>query len=656
MKLWGDGKINANEFAFEVASYSNFIEDMKNVKRWEDLGKLKVRGPDRIREELLKQKRLGRISPEEVDFAEWFILRNENLLDDLGISFVKQPKDSSFLGEYEVFSRVMHLIKDRAEDGTVVHEIMHHLERMMPQDIRMAIKRAWAKELDKVEVLSYEGKNDNDTMFFQAIRAFHNQEQIKLGDKYYSPSTAFKFATGLISSGKVDGRLYQYVNPSEFWAVNATEILQGRYDVQGSLLGRLKNWLRELSIKIKGLFKLDSNAPIIKALDSLAKGDGKFVSNQMLEDKAFEYANIRKSKPVTAVAAAAALASSPASASVNDTPIAPNSALYKTLESGDTKQAIEIIRKSSKNPDSRKIASILALNGVGEQKTVILDPVNNLDKAINVLSKNGADLDTISLVSMGDVRGLVLPTAKDKSIYLIKNPEQKRNGVNEQTFLHEVIHAYVKARWSSVEVFGLENNRQILDDRGLYNEEVAAEVKKFNNMWRKFSNVIEKELEGGAVITTTVDSAAGSPNEALSYLLTNEGVQNYAKRIVADGNGYRLMSEKESGERSWWDDFVDMLRKIFGMAPARDQFFNDFLDAGNSVLAVGKKTKADFRVAAIDDESDSPKNVTNNKQAAQALINGTPDQMRNAVAKAQKPDDKINGEGADLQKDNRGCD
>jgi len=39
-----------------------------------------------------------------------------------------------------------------------------------------------------------------------------------------------------------------------------------------------------------------------------------------------------------------------------------------------------------------------------------------------------------------------------------------------------------------------------------------------------------------------------------------------------------------------------------------------------------------------------------------ALTNGTPDQMRNAVAKAQKPNDKIIEEGADLQKDNRGCD
>jgi hypothetical protein len=291
-KLWADGKIDAKEFAYEVASYSDFIEDAKNWKRWEDIGKPKVRGPDRIREELLKQKRLGRLSVEEVNFAEWFIQRNENLLGDLGIAVKKPSEKIRSSGFYDVLPRVMYLIKDRADDGTTVHEIMHHLERMMPQDIRMAIKRAWAKDLDRVERLPYDGKNDKDVMFFKAIRAFHNQKKVNLNGEDLSPSEAFKFATNLISDGDVDGRLYQYVNPSEFWAVNATEILQGRYDVQGSLLGRLKNWLRELSIKIKGLFKLDSNAPIIKALDSLAKSDGKFVSNQMLEEKPGDFSDI----------------------------------------------------------------------------------------------------------------------------------------------------------------------------------------------------------------------------------------------------------------------------------------------------------------------------------------------------------------------------
>jgi hypothetical protein len=382
--------------------------------------------------------------------------------------------------------------------------------------------------------------------------------------------------------------------------------------------------------------------------------DNKQIADDLLSAAAQDD-NKPKSKRLTTIAAAAALASSPANANINDTPIAPNSALYKTLESGDTKKAIELIQKNSKNPAARRIATILANNGVGEQKTVILDPVNNLDKTIAMLSKNGADQESIDLISMGDVRGMVLSTAKDKNIYLIKNPVQASNGVNEQTFLHEAIHAYVKARWSSVAAY-IESNREVLDNRGLYNEEVAAEVKKFNAMWRKFGGIVKKEYEGGAGVPSTVISAAETPNEALSYLLTNKGVQEYAKRIVKDGNGYRLMSEKEAGKRSWWDDFVDMLRKIFGMAPARDQFFNDFLDAGNSVLAVGEKTKADFRVAAINDEEVSPKNVTNNEQAMKALTNGTPDQMRDAVAKAQKPYDKSNEEAVKLQSKNRGCD
>jgi hypothetical protein len=353
----------------------------------------------------------------------------------------------------------------------------------------------------------------------------------------------------------------------------------------------IRNFARKLGINL-AISDADVEAILTEAHERIVSG----VQESRL---------VKGMRYIKGLAAAAALTASPLNANVADTPIASSSELYKLLDGGDTKQAIAWIQKNSKDADARKIAAILAKNGVGEQKTIILDPVNDLDQAVATLEKNGADQESIDLIGMGDVRGMVLSTPKDKSIYLVKNPDQRSNGVNEQTFLHEAIHAYVKARWSSVGVY-TEGNRQALDDRGLYNEEVAAEVKKFNGMWRGFTNVIKAEYEGGAGIPSTVISAAESPNEALSYLLTNKGVQDYAKRIVKDGNGYRLMSEKEAGKRSWWDDFVDMLRKIFGMAPARDQFFNDFLDAGNSVLAAGEKTKADFRVSAINEESVSP--------------------------------------------------
>ena len=335
---------------------------------------------------------------------------------------------------------------------------------------------------------------------------------------------------------------------------------------------------------------------------------------QMMSGEGIRFSGRRRSAAV-----AAALAASPVNANIADTPIAENSAIYKSLENGNAKQALAWLRQNSKSEDTRRIASILVKNGVGEQKTVILDPVNDLNSTIATLEKNGADQESIDLISMGNVRGMVLSTAKDKNIYLIKNPEQGANGVNEQTFLHEAIHAYVKARWSSVGAY-TENNREVLDNRGLYNEEVAAEVQKFNNMWRGFGNVIKKEYEGGAGIPSTVISAAESPNEALAYLLTNKSVQDYAKRVVKDGSGYRLMSEAEAGKRSWWDDFVDMIRGIFGLSPSRDQFFNDFLDAGYSVLSVGEETDANFRVAAINDERYSGRRAQNTDGISQSTI------------------------------------
>lgn len=53
---------------------------------------------------------------------------------------------------------------------------------------------------------------------------------------------------------------------------------------------------------------------------------------------------------------------------------------------------------------------------------------------------------------------------------------------------------------------------------------------------------------------------------------------------------------------------------------------------------------------------DNGKGVENNAQVMEVLNTGTPDQMKNAIAQAQKPNDKIIQEGANLQKKNRGCD
>jgi GNAT superfamily N-acetyltransferase len=256
----------------------------------------RVRGADYIRQRLLEAKRRGDLSAEAVDMAEYFILQNEDLLDDLGIA-VKTPKTGGTGGTYNSYSRIMTLMKEAGNDSTVVHEILHHLERMMPADVQEAIRKEWLKSLLKAQKAA---KTREEKFFFAALMNHHLgsgkvkdidmagsgdiiNDMIKQGLIDGPNAGSYQLAINMLRNGALPMMNYQYASPSEFWAVNGSEIVKGRYKaIKSGVLARLKNWLRELAQRAKGVFGLRSEAPLLKALDSLAKADGKFVSKQML--------------------------------------------------------------------------------------------------------------------------------------------------------------------------------------------------------------------------------------------------------------------------------------------------------------------------------------------------------------------------------------
>jgi len=274
-----------------------------------------VRGADHIRERLLAAKRRGELSEESVNLAEWFIKQNEGLLDDLGIS-IKTPKKAGTAGLYDAFQRIMFLMKDAANDSTIVHEILHHLERMMPAEVQQAIRKAWLRSLMAAQK---KAKTPEEKFFFEALMNHHfgsgtigdlkgaaafTLRLSKMGVDTNLYDRSYRVAIEMLRHGLVKMDNYQFVNPSEFWAVNGSEIVRGRYEaVQGGVLARLKNWLKELGERIKGMFGMRSDAPLIKALDSLSEGDGKFVSKDMLSSQE-DYLQIGKNiygrKPLAA--------------------------------------------------------------------------------------------------------------------------------------------------------------------------------------------------------------------------------------------------------------------------------------------------------------------------------------------------------------------
>jgi hypothetical protein len=188
-----------------------------------------VRGADYIRQRLLEAKRRGDLTTEAVDLAEWFILKNPKLVEDLGIS-VRTPKEFGVGGMYEPTRRIAILMKEYGNTDSIVHEVLHHLERMMPEAVQKDISTVWAKSLLRAKEKTTDSKEKE---FFDLIWNFHfgNGKQVD-----------YKKALELIQNRSVTLQNYQYASPSEFWAVNGSDIVQGRFDASTSTVGKIKQW------------------------------------------------------------------------------------------------------------------------------------------------------------------------------------------------------------------------------------------------------------------------------------------------------------------------------------------------------------------------------------------------------------------------------
>ena len=233
------------------------------------------RGATWIRRKLLEAVDEGVLDEKALDFAEWLIKQNPALVEDLAIAVQTAKEGNEAAGGYNSFGRMFALFKGRASDKTAVHEILHHMERMMPENVQDEIRKLWIKNFIKANKEASKSTNENVKSFFNILNNYH------FGGGAQS-ETQFRSALQMISDGKVPSQYYQYANASEFWAVNATDIMSRRFEAKQGVINRLRNWLSEFVQYIKDAFGFTSNAPIIKALDSLIKGDGKFKSQTML--------------------------------------------------------------------------------------------------------------------------------------------------------------------------------------------------------------------------------------------------------------------------------------------------------------------------------------------------------------------------------------
>lgn len=265
------GKITEAEYRLGVQQLISQIEKRNDAKIDRRMESGRRRGADWIVAQLRRGVADETVPRNEAEFAEWLLEQNPNLANDLGISISGKDGNGS-AGNYNPLARIIKLFSSTLSDnGTAVHEILHHTERMLPAEVQDGIvaewQRAWDAEYKKA---TPEQKQAMDDMLAAS-----------LGDRQSSARVQAAFGNGTLTYD----RHYQLFSPSEFWAVNATRILSGRFNARSSLGKRAVAWFKEFVQRMKGMLGLASDAPILKALDAVMRGDGAFQSKSMLVER-----------------------------------------------------------------------------------------------------------------------------------------------------------------------------------------------------------------------------------------------------------------------------------------------------------------------------------------------------------------------------------
>lgn len=270
LNRYREGRLDGQQLAEDVARLTEEQAQLTQARQFNQLTRDRARGADWLRERLIRARRQEALDADAVEAALWLIDQNPSIANDLGIS-LREGTENSPAGSYDPINRVVRLFTssiDSRNTTTTVHEILHHTERFMPVDVQEGILQAYNREIER------------------ALRTATPQEASAIIDLIagsYGDRQANERAMKAFANGTLDyDTHYQLANPSEFWAVNATNILVGRYNVQGSWVGKAKQWLTELIQKVRDALGLRSNASVIRGLQAVLNGKGERLSRNML--------------------------------------------------------------------------------------------------------------------------------------------------------------------------------------------------------------------------------------------------------------------------------------------------------------------------------------------------------------------------------------
>lgn len=239
--------------------------------------------------------------------------------------------------------------------------------------------------------------------------------------------------------------------------------------------------------------------------------------------------------------------------------------LVKLLEGGKAKEGLQWIASNSSSQFYRKLAkSLMAGKGGFDSVTLYSDANLNVNRGLHGLTQYRDGALNITL--------------------------DAKTGTNEATFLHEMAHAWVWERWGPIGTY-LPANKELVGD--VIDREDAA-VAEFIKIWRSVSDGLTKNLklgtdEGYMAAYIGTSELAGTPDEAFSWLLTDEKLRTYLRSVDPEGN-------PTTGKSALYQ-LIDWLLRQFGMQPTAEDVtaFDALMEAADNLLDRGAQVAPDFK-------------------------------------------------------------
>jgi hypothetical protein len=209
--------------------------------------------PEQFMKRALDEFTKGNISKEVLDVVKYVYNNTPSLLSGIKLS-VRKSEVLGTTGNFEPLQRLVTLYKGSGAEspGTIRHELMHSLEQMMSPETRQALVDVWQKALENAI------KQNTDVLsqaYFNAVLNFIENPSAE----------TFDAATKIMPSQD----FYQYINPSEYWAVNAEKLMAAK---MGTPWHRFVQFAKMLFEGLKSVVGFDSSYAVYKTFNDLIKG------------------------------------------------------------------------------------------------------------------------------------------------------------------------------------------------------------------------------------------------------------------------------------------------------------------------------------------------------------------------------------------------